>query len=159
MRLNGTYIDRLIINIIPIIIIVSVLIHFTKEVSLKTNFIVGLMLTLFLWIGDSYVIYRRQPKSLNLENDIIIDHLSVSPQDIENIKKITYKPGLFWTWVYFVFTVKSGEVVNAITVIEKPQTLIETLMGKESKTLTPLFRKFPDLKDKFTHQTTIHSFR
>jgi hypothetical protein len=140
-------------------ILVSVLLYFTKQTSLKTNILAGLILTTVIWIVDSYVIFLRRPKSLRLGNELLIDNMPVSPKDIEDIRKITYKPGRFWTWEYFVFTIKSGENIKSINIIEKPQTLIEFLLNKKSKTLAPLFSKYPELKNKFTHQTTISSIR
>ena len=159
MRLNGTYLDRLIIKIIPITVIASVLLYFSKQTTLKSIVLAGIILTLFLWILDSFIIYRRHPISMKLTDELFFDNILISPSDIEDIRQITCKPGRFWTWEYFEFSIRIGNDLKIFNVIEKPQTLIETWLGKESRTLTPLFTRFPDVKKKFTHHTTLHSFR
>ncbi|RZK01885.1 MAG: hypothetical protein EOO46_18935 [Flavobacterium sp.] len=121
--------------------------------------VTGLILTLLFWLGDSYVVYRRRPKSLHLDHDLLIDGIKVSENDIVDIRKITYKPGRFWTWDYFTFTMKKGDKIENINIFERPHTLIHILLGKESKTLTLLFDRFPGLKEKYTHHTTVRSFR
>ena len=159
MRLNGTYIDRLMFNILPIIVVAMTFVYFIKQASLKSTCIAAFLFILFFWAVDSYVIYRRHPKSLRIDHGLLIDRSKVSVTDIVDIRKVTYKPGRFWTWDYFIFSIKEGSALKTINIIEKPQTLIEIILGRKSKTLTPLFVHFPELKEKFTHHTIIHSFR
>ncbi len=159
MRLNGTYLDRLIFGIMPVMFLSMLFIYFFNQPSSKTLFVTGLICTLLFWLGDSYVVYRRRPKSLHLDHDLFIDGIKVSDNEIVDIRKITYKPGRFWTWDYFTFTVQRGGKMENINILERPHTLIHILMGKESKTLKLLFERFPGLKAKYTHHTTIHSLR
>ena len=159
MRLSGTYVERLIVCILPITFIVCLLIYLTKKTS--PNIVVGLFfgITLLFWIIDTLVFYFRKPKRLEVKGDIVIGRQKVNVVDIMQIRLITYKPGRYWTWEFIEFVIKQGDSFQTVNVMQKPVTIIGTFQGVDSKTLSKLLNLHPELENKVVGKHLIHSFR
>jgi hypothetical protein len=143
MRLSGTYFDRLVINVLPWTIFAAIVISFPGR---NFNIYVFLILTATLWIMDTLIIYIkfRKPTSLRAENALQLGSQVINPNDIFIITPVTDNR-MKWSFKMIEFTFKNG---STIMVIDKPQTFIEDLMQKPSKTLKKLFEAYPELKTK-----------
>lgn len=155
MRLSGNYFDRLLLNILPYVIVGIIVIYFTKENTDPSALLfVLLILTVFFWTIDTLIIYIKfkKPKSLRINNAVLLlGNDVINPEDIVKITPVKDKR-MRWTFKMIEFTLNDGRV---FMIIDKPQTLIEDLKNKPSKTLEKLFEKYPELKTKLTTIKTI----
>ena len=147
MRLSGTYLDRLLINVLPFTFIGSLIIHFAKKSSLEITLLLFGFTTLLFWALDSLFIFFKRLKTLRMDNGIYLDEVQVSPKDIIQIIPVSDSRRR-WEFKTIKFIVKKEGSFETISVMEKPRSIIEDIMGKKSKTLGPLFEEFPELRKK-----------
>lgn len=159
MLLNGRFIDRLLIKILPITVFVSILLYFFKTKSCNSVFAAFLLITLFLCIVDFGVMFYIKPKRLRTNGELILGSKKVESADICSIKPITYKLGRFLTWDFIQITFKQSHAFETMNVMEKSTTYIGLIKGKDSKTLSALLKKYPELEEKVTGKHEMHSFR
>lgn len=77
-------------------------------------------------------------------NDLLLGDRVIYTNDIFKITPVTDNR-LKWSFKMIEFTFSDG---STIMIIDKPQTFIEDLMHKPSKTLKKLFEAYPELKNK-----------
>jgi hypothetical protein len=150
MILSGTYIDRLFLVVLPWSIFAGTIIYISEgEINIQAL----LIFTVALWITDTLIIYFKfkQPKTLRVNDSLWIGDEAISPIDIQTITPVSDKR-MRWSFKMIEFLLKDG---RKFMVIDKPQTLVEGLMNKPSKTLKKLFAEYPDLKTKFRNRRTI----
>lgn len=150
MTLSGTYFDRLLLNVLPWTIFAAIFIYFYKG---DFNMYVLLILTVALWTMDTLIIYFKfkKPKPLKINDNLWIGDENISPTDIQTITPVTDKR-MKWSFKMLEFSLIDG---RTFMIIDKPQTFVEDLMNRPSKTLKKLFAEYPELKTKFRNRKTI----
>ncbi len=148
MRLSGNYIDRLMVNILPWTLIISIIIHFTKVDDLKRTAFVFLITTAAFWLMDSLIIFFKfgKPKTLKLYTKLLWGDREISPQDIFRITPITDKR-YRWSFDMVEFNLTDGTMFY---IIDKPKHFIADILGRPSKTIKLLLNEYPQLDDKIT---------
>ena len=158
MLLSGRFIDRLIIKILPITACVSILLYFSKTKSFESLFAAFVLITLFFCIVDFGVMFYIKPKRLRANGALILGSKKIEAADICSIKPTTYKLGrLGWNFIQITF--KQSHAFETMNVMEKSTTYIGLIKGKDSKTLSALLKKYPELEEKVTGKYEMHSFR
>lgn len=148
MRISGTYFDRLIYIWMPIILAVFGIALACKKVSLHRDYMIFLDTTVLFWTIDIlFMVAFRRLKPLIINGEIKLGQLSVSPSQISAITPVTYMKGKLECKT-IEFRIHQQNKAFVISVMDKPMTFIEEIMGKESKTLAKLFDRFPELEKK-----------
>ena len=147
MRLNGTYFDRLLISVLPYTLIISIILHFVKRSTFQGDIIAFAVCTLFLWGIDSIIIYFKRLTTLRIEDKIYLGTNELSPKDIVEIIPVTDSRRR-WEFKTIQFIINKDGKEQILNIMEKPMTIIDWFTNKGSKTLTPLFDSYPELKRK-----------
>ncbi len=150
MTLSGTYLDRLLLNVLPWTIFAAIFSYFSGG---DFNVYVLIILTTILWAIDTLIIYFKfkKPKPLRVNDSLWIGDENISPTDIDTITPVTDQR-MKWSLKMIEFSLTDG---RKLMVIDKPQTFVENLMNKPSKTLKKLFAEYPELKTKFRNRRRI----
>lgn len=151
MNINGTYLDRLLWNVLPITFLVGLIIYLIEG---KFEFVVLVGITILFWLMDTLIIYFKfRPSRLrhSATNDLFLNNKKINTNEIFIITPICDQR-MKWSFKMINLTLTNGET---ITIIDKPQTFIEDIMNKQSKSLKILFEKYPDLKSKLTSEKNI----
>lgn len=148
MRISGSYTDRLLINILPWVALVSVIIHFTNTNDFKQTAIVFFITSVALWLMDTLIIFFKfkKPKTLKLDTSLYWGERVILPKDIFRIRPLTDKR-YRWSFHMIEFGLSDG---TTFFVIDKPNHFVAEILGKPSKTLKKLMEKFPELDEKIT---------
>ena len=155
MRISGSYIDRLFIGILPLMIIAVLLVRiFMSFMATRGNnlVLVGILLTFIFWLFDSLVILRRKTKSLVLNNGIYFGGELIDPKSI--LKIVPFNCGTTrWEIEMIEFTIADGRVIY---VLDKPYSFFKPFMkSTPSKTVRLLVNAYPGLKAKVRKTTTL----
>lgn len=151
MRINGTYLDRLLWNVLPWTMLVGLFIYLTKG---SIEFVVLVGLTVLLWLMDTLIIYFKfRPSTLKYTatDDLFINKNKINITDITTITPI-YDQRMKWSFKMIKLSLADGQT---IMIIDKPQIFYKEILNKPSKTLKILFEKYPDLKSKLTSEKYI----
>src|SRR5688572_20276786 len=156
MRISGSYIDRLFIGILPLMIIAVLLVRiFMSFMATSANNLVvpvGILVTSILWLFDSLVILKRKTKSLVLNNGIYFGGELIDPKSI--LKIVPFNCGTTrWEIEMIEFTIADGRVIY---VLDKPYSFFKPFMkSTPSKTVRLLVNAYPGLKAKVRKTTTL----
>lgn len=146
MRINGTYLDRLLQNIVPLIGPIGVFFVAGSEHT-KFYHIVG-FIGLF-WALDTFIMSLKRPKTLRIgQNRILIGNSEFVPSAILKVTPMLDKRQS-WDFRTLEFEVLNSGVTEKLRVMAKPVFFISDLMGRKSKTIRLLLEKFPELEEKF----------
>lgn len=145
IRLSGTYFDRLLYNVAPWILLMSMLFFLLKN-DIKNTLITFLLATIAFWLMDSAIIFfkYRNPKILIQENELFLGKQLLCKKDIVKITPITDKR---FRWSFELVEIKMYDNTTHI-VIDRPRTIIQEWRNKPSKTIFKLTSIYPELKDK-----------
>jgi hypothetical protein len=144
MRINGTYLDRLLWCVLPYMIIVgSTLYVFIGE---KIDLLILLIPTTLLWLLDSSTIYFKKLKTLRINQTLFFDKKEITSDNIVQIKPEKIVQGRF-TYNAIKFTVRENGKLEKYRVLAKP---ILIFSKKRSKTFDLLFEQFPELELKLS---------
>ena len=150
MRLSGNYFDRLIINVLPWTLLVSITIHFIKSGDFKRTAFVFLITTGAFWLMDTLVIFfkYKNPKTLKLNASLYWGNRKISPEEIFSIRPITDKR---YRWSFDMIEVQLTDGTTFF-LIDKQEHFLADILGKPSKTLKGLTDIYPELDDKIAGQ-------
>lgn len=150
MRLSGNYFDRLLINVLPCTLLVSIIIHFTKSDDLKQTAFVFLISTAAFWVMDTAVIFfkYKNPKTLKFNSSLSWGEREISPKEIFSIRPITDKR---YRWSFDMIEVQLTDG-TVFFLIDKQQHFLADIFGKPSKTLKRLTEEYPELDEKIAGQ-------
>lgn len=151
MKINGTYLDRLIWNVLPFTIFAGILLTITKG---KTYIIIVVWLTSLIWLLDCLIIYFKfKPFALkySIENGLSFNEKEINPDKIISITPITNKR-LQWTFKMIKIALKDGET---FFFIDKPKSIIKELKQEKSKSLKKLIELYPELVNKIKDEEVI----
>jgi hypothetical protein len=149
MRLSGNYIDRLLINVLPRTLIISIIIHLTKvDTDFKRTAVVFSITTAAFWLLDRLIIFFkfRRPKTLKLQSTLLWGDREISTKDIFRIRPITDK---LYRWSFNMIEVQLTDGTNFF-LIDKPNHFKADIMGRQSKTIKHLLAEYPELDEKVT---------
>ena len=150
MKLSGTYLDRLLICIIPWTFTVGGLLWFLDR-SDATLYGFSI-LTGALWLLDSCIIFFkfRQPKVLRWKNALYYGTRLISPNDIATITPVTdNRPR--WSFEMIELKLQNGEILYTI---DKPH-LLAFFNDKFKKTIASLVTHCPELESKIAPEKVI----
>ncbi|HLP38086.1 hypothetical protein [Lacibacter sp.] len=148
MRINGTYIERLFVVILPLmiagILIVWLLAGVTK-INLNELVFVCTLIACFFWLIDSIWIATKKVKSLILDNGIYFGGELIAVTSI--IKIVPFNNGTTrWEIEMLEFTLSDSRVIY---VLDKPYPIYKPfLKNTGSKTLALLIKYYPGLKSR-----------
>lgn len=148
MRINGTYIERLFVVILPLmiagILILWLLVGVTK-INLNELVFVCTIIACFFWLIDSIWIATKKVKSLILDNGIYFGGELIAVTSI--IKIVPFNNGTTrWEIEMLEFTLSDSRVIY---VLDKPYPIYKPfLKNTGSKTLALLIKYYPGLKSK-----------
>lgn len=149
MRLSGNYFDRLLVNVLPWTLIISIIIHFTKnDNDFKRTAIVFSISTAAFWLMDTFIIFFkfRKPKTLKFQSTLLWGDREISPKDIFRIRPITDKR---YRWSFDMIEVSLNDGTTFF-LIDKPNHFIADILGKPSKTIKLIIEEYPELDEKVT---------
>lgn len=152
IRLSGTYLDRLLFNIVPWILLMSILFYLLKN-DIKITLITFLLATIAFWIMDSVIIFfkYKNPKRLVEKNGLF---LGKQPLSNDNIIQITPLSDRRIRWSFELVELKmSDSTIHMI--IDRPRTIIQEFNDKPSKTILRLITLYPELRDKISERKYI----
>lgn len=148
MRISATYIDRLIWNVMPWTIGIGLVV----AVPMGGDGIVLIAsLTLLYWSMDTLVIhFKYKPISLKIgdEGEMILNNEVLDPHEIASIIEL-HDARINWSFEMIKITLVNG---MEFYFIDKPQNIVYYLLGKPSKSLRLLFKRFPHLENKLSPQ-------
>lgn len=140
--INGTYFDRLLVNVLPWTLLGYFIIYLATG---HFTIIPFLLFTIALWILDTLIIFFKfRPKSLKIKKGLFLGKKQIDIKTIVSITPILDKR-YRWSFRMLQFMLGSGE---EIMVIDKPQFIISDMLNKPSGTLKKLFTVHPELKSK-----------
>jgi hypothetical protein len=143
MIISGTYLERLVLVILPITIPITLLLYFsTGEFN---NLLIGIILAFLIWLLDTIIIYKKyKPKKVKFEKVLLINDEKIN---LENIKSITpiSDERMRWSFKLVVITLSDNRIFHFI---EKPQFFINDIMDKPSKSIQIIIDYVPEIKDR-----------
>lgn len=127
MRISGNYLDRLLINVLPVVALVSIISHFARTNDLKQTIIVFFMTSAAFWIMDTLVIFFKfkKPKVLKFDGTLSWGSREILPNEIFRIRPITDKR---YRWSFDMIEVS---LIDGTTffLIDKPNHIIADILG------------------------------
>ena len=154
MRLSGSYLDRLLYNILPVTIFAGLIFYFTKpntQFFFAIEALIGISIT--YWILDTIIIYTKfkKPKQLKInEGCLFINQEKINPTDIDKVTPLNDRRAR-WLFEMIELKLKDG---RTFMFIDKPQTII-SIFNRESQTITRLIKEYPELKTKIKSEKYI----
>lgn len=145
MRISGTYIERLFIYVLPLMLFGYITLTLFMSNLNKIIIIVFSILTLVFWFIDTLWIFSKKIKPLIIDNGIYFGKEKIDIKAIDKI--VNFNAGTTrWDINMIEFTFIDGSIIN---VLDKPQAFFQYFFTKApSKTTTLLFEKYPNLKTK-----------
>lgn len=143
MIISGTYLERLVLVILPITIPITLLLYFSTGEFI--NLLIGIILAFLIWLLDTIIIYKKyKPKKVKFEKILLISDEKIN---LENIKSITpiSDERMRWNFKLVVITLSDNRIFHFI---EKPQFFINDIMDKPSKSIQIIIDYVPELKDR-----------
>ncbi|HQX74581.1 MAG TPA: hypothetical protein PK298_16865 [Chitinophagaceae bacterium] len=149
IRLSGTYFDRLLFNIAPWILLMSILFYLLKN-DIKIILITYLLATIAFWIMDSAIIFfkYKNPKKLVQKNGLFLGKQTLSKDDIIQITPISDRR---FRWSFELVEFKMSDSTTHM-IIDRPRTIIQEFNDKPSKTILRLITLYPELRDKISER-------
>ncbi|RFC53663.1 hypothetical protein [Brumimicrobium aurantiacum] len=144
MTISGTYLDRFISIILPIVLLVSViLIITTREIY---TLLVGIIIALLIWLLDTIILYKKynKPVQVKIEKQLLVNNEVIDSNDILSITPITDNR-IRWDFKLVTITLSDNRIIHFI---EKPQFFIHDIMDKPSKSIQLIIDNLPELKEK-----------
>lgn len=147
IRLSGNYIDRLLINVLPWIIGVTIVFYFINK-NQKTIIATFLLSTMAFWLMDTLIIFfkYKNPKPLRYNKSLFWGTNVIAINEITKITPIIDKRSR-WSFRMVEFSLSNG---TTFMVIDKPQTIISDFANKPSKTVQLLVSIYPELKSRIS---------
>ena len=148
MRISGNYLDRLLINILPLVALVSTILHFARTNDLKQTIIIFFISSAAFWIMDAVVIFFKfkKPKVLKFDTTLSWGGRRILSNEIFRIRPITDKR---YRWSFDMIEVSLTDGTTFF-LIDKPNHFIADMLGKPSKTIERLTELYPELDEKVT---------
>ena len=150
MKISGTYLDRLLLIILPLLVVVWLFHSLVKKEDLEANVYIFLIFAGVLWIIDSCVLALKKIKPLYLKDTVYIGDRKIDPKCI--IKIIPLTQGARWEYKSIEIQVLADGKIEKFRVLPKPVFFINYIMGHKSSTIKILVDRFPELKDKVSDE-------
>ena len=155
MRISGSYLDRLLIKWLPIVILpwslVLIIMGAPPEVALYITITKGFIIAFILWAFDTLLLVQKRIKSIYLKNGIIkIGSQEISPDDILSIRTVVDKR-IGWNIKTLEVEFLVNDSIQRARFITKPVLLN---FRKNSRTLSILEENYPFLKSRFDLEST-----
>lgn len=147
IRISGTLLDRLLIRLLPIAILLGIIIYNTTSSNFLTFTKGWVISVIVIWLFDSAALISKRIKGLFIiDNKLRIGKDLIDADELLSInKKRDERQGTVIRTIELEY-LKDNRLVKA-QIISKP-TLFD-LLGRKTKTIDLLTRKFPDLTNRF----------
>lgn len=144
MIISGTYLERFILIILPIVSPITVILFIaTGEYY---TLLVGILIAFLIWLFDTITLYKKynKPVEVKIEKQLTVNNVVIDLNDIISITPITDER-MRWSFKLVTITLSDNRIIYFI---EKPQFFINYILDKPSKSIQIIIDNLPELKNK-----------